>query len=134
MSVAAAIPMGASATKTTTVTREVTVAHFHPHMPEVYGTPMMIYLMEFASARAIAPFLPPGWVSVGTEVNVKHLAATPVGVEARAVATFLGLEGKLYRFRVEAFDPGGLIGEGEHTRAIVGIERLIQGASRRAGG
>ena len=71
------IPVGASATETVVVTRELTVAHFAAGMPEVYGTPLMIYLMELASAKAVAPYLPPGWVSVGTEVNVKHLAATP---------------------------------------------------------
>ena len=69
------IPIGATASETVVVTRELTVAHFAPHMPEVYGTPLMIYLMEIASAHAVAPYLPPGWVSVGTEVNVKHLAA-----------------------------------------------------------
>ena len=81
------ILIGASASESVVVTRELTVAHFAAHMPEVYGTPLMIYLMELASARAIAPFLPPGSVSVGTEVNVKHLAATPVGLTVTATAT-----------------------------------------------
>jgi predicted thioesterase len=56
-----------------------------------------------------------------------------VGVEVRAVATFLGQDGKLHRFKVEAFDQGGLIGEGEHTRAIIGTERLVNGALARNG-
>jgi predicted thioesterase len=99
--------------------------------PEVLATTRMIALMEVAASRAMKGLLAPGQLSVGVGVNVKHLAATPVGVEARAKATFLGIEGKLYRFKVEASDPGGLIGEGEHTRAIVGTERLIQGAAHR---
>ena len=100
--------------------------------PEVLATTRMIALMEVAASRAMKGLLAPGQLSVGVGVNVKHLAATPVGVEARAKATFVGMEGKLYRFKVEAFDPGGLIGEGEHTRAIVSTERLIKGAADRA--
>ena len=64
-------------------------------------------------------------------VDVKHLAATSVGVEVRAEATLLGIEGKRYRFAVRAFDPGGVIGEGWHTRAIVTTERLLAGARSR---
>ena len=101
--------------------------------PEVFATTRMIGLIEVAASRAMKGLLAPGQLSVGVGVNVKHLAATPVGVEARAVATFLGMEGRLYRFKVEAFDAGGLIGEGEHTRAIVSTDRLINGASSRAG-
>jgi fluoroacetyl-CoA thioesterase len=99
--------------------------------PEVLATTRMIGLMELAAAQPMRPFLGAGQLSVGVDVGVRHLAATPLGVEVRAVATFLGMEGKLYRFKVEAFDRGGLVGEGEHTRAIVGTDRLIAGASAR---
>ena len=99
--------------------------------PEVFATTRMIGLMEVAASRAMKGLLAPGQLSVGVGVNVKHLAATPVGAEAKAVATFLGMEGKLYRFKVEAFDPGGLIGDGEHTRAIIATERLLKGAQQR---
>jgi predicted thioesterase len=102
--------------------------------PEVFATSRMIALMELAAARGMKKLLNSGQLSVGVGVNVRHLAATPVGIEVSATATFLGMEGKLYRFKVEAFDAGGLIGEGEHTRAIVGTERLLAGAlSRNAG-
>src|SRR3954468_12079506 len=89
MKATANIPIGASASQSVIVTRELTVAHFHPDMPEVYGTPLMIYLMEVAAADAIKDFLPEGWVSVGVQVDVKHLAATPIGltVTARAEVT-----------------------------------------------
>ena len=73
------IPVGATGTVSVEVTRELTVAHLHSGMPEVYGTPMMIYLLESASAKAVANYLPEGWVSVGVVVNIKHLAATPIG-------------------------------------------------------
>jgi predicted thioesterase len=93
----------------------------------------MIALMELAAAKGMRPLLGPGQLSVGVGVDVRHLAATPVGIEVRAVATFLGMEGKLYRFRVQAFDRGGLIGEGEHTRAVVVTDRLVNGAHARNG-
>jgi fluoroacetyl-CoA thioesterase len=99
--------------------------------PEVFATSRMIALMELAAARALRPLLQSGELSVGVTVNVKHTAATPVGGVVRAVATYLGLEGKVYRFKVEAFDEAGPIGEGEHTRAIIGTDRLLAGAERR---
>src|SRR3954468_4906517 len=86
MKATANIPVGASASRSVVVTRELTVAHFHPDMPEVYGTPLMIYLMEVAAADAIKEYLPEGWVSVCIEVNIKHLAATPVGLTVTARA------------------------------------------------
>jgi fluoroacetyl-CoA thioesterase len=99
--------------------------------PAVFATARMVTLMETAAGRAMRGLLEPGQLSVGVGVNVKHLAATPVGVEVRAEARFLGMDGKLYRFQVQAFDRGGLIGEGEHTRAIVTTERLLRGAEAR---
>lgn len=102
--------------------------------PEVFATLRMVALMELAAARGMKKLLNAGQLSVGVGVDIKHLAATPVGVEVRATATFLGMAGKLYRFKVEAFDAGGLIGEGEHTRAIVSTERLLDGAASRNAG
>lgn len=101
--------------------------------PEVLATSRMIALMELAAAKLLRPLLRQGELSVGVTVNVKHLAATPLGGRARAVATYAGPEGKLHRFRVEAFDDAGLIGEGEHTRAIILAERLMAGAMKRKG-
>lgn len=99
--------------------------------PEVLATTRMIGLMEIAASRAMKPSLPPDQLSVGVGVDVRHLAATPVGALVRAVATFEGMEGKLHLFRVQAFDRGGLIGEGAHTRAVVGAQRLVRGAIAR---
>ena len=62
---------------------------------------------------------------------MKHGAATPVGCLVRAVATYQGPEGKLHRFKVEAFDEAGAIGSGDHLRAIVNTERLVSGARKR---
>ncbi len=120
------ITAGMTGTETTVVTREVTVAHFHSAMPEVYGTPFMIYLMEVACSNAIQPFLPPGHVSVGTEVNVKHLAATPVGRTVTASAKVISVDGRRVTFTVEAHDGVDRIGAGSHSRAVVELARFEQ--------
>jgi len=99
--------------------------------PEVFATSRMIALMELAGARLMKTILEPRQLSVGVGVCIKHLAATPNNTEVRAVATFLEMEGKLYKFKIEAFDPAGKIGEGEHTRAIIDSERLLSGAKKR---
>jgi fluoroacetyl-CoA thioesterase len=118
------IPLGATASETVRVTRELTVAHHAPGMPEVYGTPMMIYLMEVASANAIQPFLPLGGRSVGTEVNIRHLAATPIGLTVTASAKVVKVEGRVVTFSVQAHDGVELIGEGTHARAIIDMGRF----------
>ena len=99
--------------------------------PDVFATSRMIALMEVAAARAMREILNDGQLSVGVNVTVRHVAATPIGGTVSARATFIGMEGKLYRFAVQAHDSGGLIGEGEHTRAVVSTERLMSGALKR---
>ena len=99
--------------------------------PDVFATSRLVALMELAAARALKPLLQEGQLSVGVALNIRHTAATPVGGKVRAVATYLGPEGKLFRFKVQAFDDAGPIGEGEHTRAIIDAERLVSGAARR---
>ena len=99
--------------------------------PEVWATSRMIGLMELAAARCMKPLLDPGQLSVGVGIDIRHTAATPVNNKVWARATFSGREGKMYRFRIEAFDAGGKVGEGEHTRAIITTERLLAGAAAR---
>ena len=115
---------GMDGTATTVVTREVTVAHFHPEMPEVYGTPFMIYLMEVAASNAIQAEMLDGWVSVGTEVNVKHLAATPVGRSVTATATVTAVDGRLICFDVEAHAGVTKVGSGTHQRTAIDLARF----------
>jgi predicted thioesterase len=100
--------------------------------PDVFATSRMVALTKIAAARAMRDVLGAGQLSVGVDVKVRHLAATPIGREVYARATFAGMEGKLYRFSGQAYDAGGLIGEGEHTRAVVTTERLVKGAAVRA--
>jgi fluoroacetyl-CoA thioesterase len=97
----------------------------------VFATTKMIGLMELAAGRLLDEIQNSNQLSVGVDVNIKHLNATPVGQEVTATATFLGQEGLLYKFKVDAYDNGGKIGEGFHTRAIIEIDRLVSGAERR---
>src|SRR3981081_4944713 len=91
------VSIGMTGEKTVTVSSEMTVGHFVAHMPQVYATPMMILHMEMASGAAIGPRLPEGFVSVGMDVKVRHLAATPVGRTARAVSGGTQLEPQDWR-------------------------------------
>jgi fluoroacetyl-CoA thioesterase len=113
------IEIGMSAERTLTVAREMTVQHFVPEMPAVYATPMMIMNMEITSGDAISGPLPQGWVTVGTEVDIRHLAATPVGRLVRTTARVVAVERKIIRFEVAAFDGDRCIGDGRHARGLV---------------
>jgi predicted thioesterase len=126
MTATANIPLGATATQEIIVEREMTVAHFVESMPEVYGTPIMIFHMETTSGNAIGPFLPEGWVSVGTLVNVKHLAATPIGAKVTLKATVIEVGEHTVTFAVEAHDEKEKIGEGTHVRAAVEVGRFMK--------
>jgi fluoroacetyl-CoA thioesterase len=120
------IPVGANATNEIEVTQEMTVAHFHAHMPAVYGTPIMIYHLENTAAAAIQNYLPDGWVTVGVVVNVKHLAATPVGATVTTRAEVIEVGDSTIKFAVEAHDGFERIGEGIHIRAAVDMERFMR--------
>jgi len=128
---AARIPLGASAERSIVVTPELTVAHAYPGLPEVYASPQMIFLMEMAAADAIAGLLPAGWVSVGSHVDVKHLAATPVGQRVTARATVVEVGERTVRFAVEAHDAVDKIGEGFHVRAPIALARFVDGVARK---
>ena len=115
------VQIGMSGTKETVVTPDLTVGHFVEGMPMVYATPMMILLMELASGVAIAGQLPEGYVSVGTRVNVAHIAATPVGRNVIASASVTAIGPTSVDFKVAAHDGDRLIGEGTHRRGIVEV-------------
>ena len=99
--------------------------------PEVLATSKMIALMELAAARILNPFLTQNELSVGVNVNVTHLAATPNNEEVQIVAIYKGKKGPLHKFAVELHDKGGKVGTGTHTRAIIAADRLVQGALNR---
>ena len=115
------VTVGMAAEKLVTVTPEMTVGHAVPGMPAVYGTPTMILHMEMAAGSAIQSSLPAGYVSVGMMVNIRHLAATPVGRSVRAVARVVEIEARSVVFEVEAWDGDRKIGDGTHRRGIVNV-------------
>jgi predicted thioesterase len=120
------IKIGMSAERMLVVPPERTVGHFVQHMPLVYATPMMILEMEMTSGDAIAKHLVPGWITVGTEVDVRHLAATPVGATVRTTARVIEVERRVIRFAVEAFAGARKIGEGRHGRGLVNYEQFTK--------
>ena len=120
------ITVGMSAERTLVVPPERTVGHLLPGMPMVYATPMMILEMEMASGDAIRAQLQPGWVTVGTEVDIRHLAATPVGATVRTAAKVIAVERRVIRFEVEAFEGERKIGDGRHARGLVNAETFTK--------
>jgi predicted thioesterase len=115
------VMIGMTAEKIITVTSDMTVGHFVADMPSVYATPMMILHMEMASGSAIASHLPTGFVSVGMDVKVRHLAATPVGRTVRAISRVIEVDRKSVMFELEAWDGNRKIGDGTHRRGVVNV-------------
>lgn len=91
----------------------------------VYATPCMAALMEGAACEALEGCLPEEKTTVGCELNLKHLAATPVGMEVRAEAEVTAVDGNIITFTITAFDEAGKIGEAEHKRAVVTAQKFL---------
>ena len=93
---------------------------------DVFGTPYMIALMERTADESVRPYLEDGAATVGTVVNIKHLSATPMGMDAWATSELLEVDGRRLVFKVEAYDEAGLIGEGMHERFIIYKEKFME--------
>ena len=91
---------------------------------EVFATPMMIALMEKTACNSVIPYLDEGDGSVGTELNIKHVAATPIGMTVTCESELIEVDGRRLVFKVEAYDEVGLIGKGTHERFIVNNEKF----------
>ena len=91
----------------------------------VYATPCMAALMEGAACEALEGCLGEDQTTVGIELNLKHISATPVGMEVRAVAEVTAVEGSIITFAIEAFDEAGKIGEATHKRAMVTVQKFL---------
>lgn len=92
---------------------------------DVFATPAMIALMENAACNALASYLEKDETTVGTEMNVKHISATPADMKVSAEAVLTGVNGREFTFDVKAYDEAGLIGEGTHKRFLVTAERFM---------
>ncbi len=115
------------------VGEEQTAAAFGAGGVHVFGTPMMIGLMENAAWQLVQPELPPGETTVGTLVNVRHLAATPIGGHVVATAELIEIDGRRFVFKVSARDDTQLIGEGTHERYQIVLERFLARLPRSPG-
>ncbi len=119
------IPLGAKGTYMLRVTPAHLANQFKDvSLPQVFATPMMVTAMENAALNAVRDYLEPGESAVGTMVNVRHLAATPVGHQITAQAEVTKVDGRRIEFKVSARDETEEIGVGTHERMVVDLARL----------
>ena len=114
-----------------TVDENMTAASMKSGSLDVLATPYMIALMEQASAELCQKYLPEGLSSVGTMVNIQHLAATSIGAPVRAVATLTDFDGRKASFEVVAYDNAGVIGKGTHERFTIKIDSFLKKTQER---
>ncbi len=124
------IPIGAKHEETRLVTGDVAISFLGQEGARVLGTPHMIGFMEMTSRNLALPYLEPGYDTVGTHVNVAHLAAAPLGMAVTFRAEVIAVNDRRITFKVEAFDEKEKIGEGTHERTVINVARFT---SRMAG-
>lgn len=117
--------VGITGKQTITVTEERTAAAMGSGTLPVFATPAMIALMENTASESVAGELEDGQGTVGTLINVKHVAATPVGVEVTCETKLVEVDRKRLVFEVKAYDAAGVIGEGTHERFIIDNEKFM---------
>ena len=126
MSLEDSVKLGAAGSAHIVVGDQHTAPHVGSGKVAVLATPVMLNLMEAAALDAAERFLPPGHQSLGTHLDVRHIAATPVGMTARARAEVVAIEGRKIHFKVEAWDERELIGDGTHVRVGVNVARFAE--------
>lgn len=107
------------------VTQSDTAAYYGSGLLEVFATPGMIALMEQTAHLLAKSFLPEFQDTVGVEVNIKHLKASPLGAKVYAEAELISIEGKVLTFKVTAYDEKGVIGTGTHLRYIINPAKFL---------
>jgi fluoroacetyl-CoA thioesterase len=120
------IPVGLPGEMSRTVTADIAIDFLGLESARVLGTPFMIMLLEMTARNSMLPLLDPGYDSVGTEVNVRHLAATPMGMEVTFKTEVIEVNERKVRFKVEAWDAKEQIADGTHERFIVNVERFAK--------
>jgi fluoroacetyl-CoA thioesterase len=109
-----------------TVTDNEAIHFMGPDAPAVLSTPSLVNWMEMTSRANVEPLLAPGEDTVGVSVNIKHLAATPVGMKVRVTSKLVKVEGRVYGFEVEAFDGFDRIAEAAHERSSVRVAKFAE--------
>ena len=122
------ITVGMKGEVSTLVEREDTAKEVGSGSLLVYATPCMVALMEGAACVAIEEAMDESNTTVGTELNIQHISATPVGLEVRAEAVVTAVDGKVITFEIHAFDEAGEIGKGTHKRVIVPTQKFLEKA------
>ena len=120
--------LGIKGAAETVVVYENTAAAVGSGALEVFSTPSMIALMEKASRELVQPYLEEGQSTVGTRLEVSHVAASPIGAHIRAESTLVEIDRRMLTFEVKAYEDGELIGEGRHQRCIIYAERFMEKA------
>ncbi|MBQ2770583.1 MAG: thioesterase family protein [Clostridia bacterium] len=116
-----------------TVTAELTAAACGSGLLPVFATPQMIAMMEQTAAESVAPYLPEGSSTVGTHLDVRHLAATPVGLAVTCETELVEIDRRRLVFSCRAYDSAGLIGEGVQERFIVNSESFLRKTEAKRG-
>jgi predicted thioesterase len=129
-----AIAPGLQGTVELVVGEEHTAPSIGSGKVRVLATPVMINLIEAAALKAIEHLLQPGYQSLGTHLDVHHVAATPVGMRARAIAEVTKVDGRTVTFKVEARDEKDLIGHGTHERVVVNVAKFDARVQKKLGG
>ncbi len=124
MTLLANVGVGSVGKVTMTVGDKHTAPRVGSGQIHVLATPVMINLFEAAALAACEHLLPPGHQSLGTHLDVTHIAATPVGMRVTAIAEVTSAEGRNIKFRLEARDERDLIGEGTHERVVVNVAKF----------
>ena len=125
---------GLTGTAELVVADEHTAPRVGSGMVHVLATPVMINVIEAAALEAIERLLPAGYQSLGTVLNVRHIAATPVGMKVVARAQVTRVDGRTVFFTVEVHDEKDLIGDGTHERVVVNVEKFAARVQRKLGG
>jgi fluoroacetyl-CoA thioesterase len=112
--------------KSYTVTDDLAVHFMGSDAPPVLSTPAMLLWMEMTARESVKELLEPGQDTVGVGVTLKHLAATPVGMQVRVVTRLEKIDGRIYSLEIEAFDETEKIGEASHQRAAVNVAKFAQ--------
>lgn len=116
---------GLQGTARVDVTKEKLAPHIGSGSAPVFASPAMIALMEAAAVDCVEKFLPAGHQSLGTHLDVQHIAATPEGLTVTATAALTAVDGRKLTFVLEAHDGVGTIGKGTHTRVVVDTPRFL---------
>ena len=120
------IEKGLKNTEQFEVTENLTAASLGSGLLPVLSTPAMIAFMEGVCQHSVQPYLSEGYGTVGAELNVRHVSATPVGMRVKAECELVSVDGNMYTFEVRAFDETGLIGEGTHKRCVINDEKFMK--------